>query len=170
MRIINIIYDQIIKEFLSELKSSGLSQNSIKFYKSDISSFISWFKLELRKTGIFAEEFKDLFPFIKPSISKTYKEQLILNNTPTVTINRKLSTLRRFSAFLRSKEFLPFDFAKNLQNIPVIIHPKSVSFHKITDGFRKHLEENKASNNTIKNYLADIHHFLNWINSHHATT
>lgn len=170
MRIISIIYDQIIDTFLNELKLSGLSQNSIKFYKSDISSFVSWFKLELRKTGILAEDFKDILPFVKLSFGESYKKNLILGSTPAVTINRKLSVLRRFSSFLYSKEFLSFDFAKNLQNISIAPSPKAINFHAITEDFRKHLEENKASKNTIKNYLADVHHFLNWIDTHHATT
>ncbi len=170
MRIIGIIYDQIIRSFLSDLKLSGLSQNSIRFYKSDISSFTLWLKLKIRKTGILADDFKDLLPFIKSSFGESYKNDLISKSTPDVTINRKLSVLRRFSDFLYSKEFLSFDFAKNLQNISVAAPKKTVNFYAIIEDFKKHLEENKASKNTIKNYLADIRHFLNWIDSHHAVT
>ena len=168
MRIIGIIYDQIIYAFLDDLKLSGLSQNSIRFYKSDVSSFTLWLKLKVRKTGILADDFKDLLPFIKSSIGESYKKELILKNTPVVTVNRKLSAIRKFSSFLYSKEFLSFDFAKDLPNISVAHLPKPINFHAITENFRKHLEENKASKNTIKNYLADIRHFLNWIDSHHA--
>lgn len=163
MHIIGIIYDQIISSFLDDLKLSGLSDNSIRFYKSDISSFVSWLKLELRKTGILSDNFKDLLPFIKPSFAENYKNNLILKGTPEVSINRKLSALRKFSDFLYSKEYLSFDFAKNLQNISVAVSKKTVNFYAITEDFRKHLEKNKASKNTIKNYLADIRHFLNWI-------
>lgn len=168
MRIISIIYDQIIDTFLNELKLSGLSQNSIRFYKSDISSFVAWFKLELRKTGILAEDFKDLFPFVKSSFGESYKKNLILRSTPAVTINRKLSVLRRFSSFLQSKEFLSFDFAKNLQNISIATSPKAINFHAITEDFRKYLEGSKASKNTIKNYLADVRHFLAWVNQNYV--
>lgn len=170
MRIISIIYDQIIKDFLNDLKLSGLSQNSIRFYKSDIFAFVSWFKLELRKTGIFVEDFKDQLPFIKSSLGEDYKKHLFSKDIPAVTINRKLSVIRKFSSFLQSKEFLPFDFAKNLQNTSIKLLSKKVNFQIITEDFKKHLEAGKASKNTIKNYLADIHHFLNWIDSHHATT
>lgn len=170
MRIISIIYDQIIDSFLNDLKLSGLSQNSIKFYKSDISSFITWYKSDLKKTGILAESFKELLPFLKPSVSENFKGSLVSNNTPQVTINRKLSALRKFSDFLYSEGLLSFDFAKNLQNISLNTSNKAVNFYSVVDEFRKHLEENKASQNTIKNYLADIRHFLNWIDSHHAVT
>ena len=165
----SIIYDQIIDTFLNDLKLSGLSQNSIKFYKSDISSFTLWLKLKVRKTGILADDFKDLLPFLKSSFGESYKNDLISKNIPTVTINRKLSVLRRFSDFLYSKEFLSFDFAKNLQNISITTSKKAVNFYAITEGFRKHLEKNKASKNTIKNYLADIHNFLNWVDSQPLT-
>ena len=89
---------------------------------------------------------------------------------PEVTINRKLSALRRFSSFLYSKELLSFDFADNLQNISLNASKKTVDFYSVVEDFKKHLEGNKASKNTIKNYLADIRHFLNWIDSHHAAT
>ena len=169
MRIIGIIYDQIIYAFLDDLKLSGLSQNSIRFYKSDISSFTLWLKLKVRKTGIFADDFKDLLPFIKPSFGESYKNDLISKSTPIVTINRKLSVLRRFSDFLYSKEFLSFDFAKNLQNISAAAPKKTINFYAITEDFRKHLEENKASKNTIKNYVTDVRHFLAWVNQNYAT-
>jgi len=168
MRIISIIYDQIIDTFSKELKLSGLSQNSIKFYKSDISSFVYWYKLELRKTGILADSFKELLPFLKSSVPDDYKGSLISKDVPLVSINRKLSALRKFSGFLYSKELLSFDFAKNLQNISANTHKKRVNFNAVIDEFKKHLEETKASKNTVKNYLADIHHFLNWIDLHHA--
>ena len=60
------------------------------------------------------------------------------------TINRRLSTLRKFFAFLKIPVASP--------NLPA------------TDplaGFKKHLESLKVSHNTIKNYLSDIRGFLN---------
>ena len=168
MRIISIIQDQIIKEFLNDLKLSGLSQNSIRFYKSDISSFISWLKLEIRKTGILTDSFKDILPFIKSSFGENYKKDLILKNIPRVTINRKLSVIRKFSNFLQSKEFLSFNFANNLQNISAAASKKTVVFHAVMEDFRKHLEKTKASKNTIKNYLADVRHFLAWVNQNYV--
>lgn len=166
----NIIYDQIISSFLNDLKTLGLSQNSIRFYKSDISSFASWLKSEVKNTGIIADDFKDIIPFIKPSFGENYKNVLVTKETPTVTINRKLSALRKFSNFLYSRKFLPFDFAENLQNISLAASKKTVNFYAITEDFRKHLEKNKASKNTIKNYLADIHHFLTWLDSNQPLT
>lgn len=170
MRIISIIYDQIIKSFLNDLKLSGLSENSIRFYKSDIFSFVSWLKLEIGKSGIFVDDFKGLLPFIKISFSENYKNNLISRAIATVTINRKLSAIRKFSNYLHSNDILSFDFAKDLQNISLPASRKTANFLAITENFKKHLQDNKASKNTIKNYLADIHHFLNWIDLHHATT
>lgn len=163
MRIINIIYDQIIESFLKDLKASGLSLNSIRFYKSDIFSFVSWIKKELRNTGIFVDTFSDILPFVKTSFAESYKKYLQSSHSPSQTINRKLSAIRKFSLFLYSQEILPLDFAKNLQNIPGLKRNNNTRLGSITESFKKHLEENKASKNTIKNYLADINHFLNWL-------
>ncbi len=169
MRIISIIQDQIINAFLKDLKDSNFSKNSIKFYKSDVSSFISWIKSEINKNGVFIENFKDSLPFIKTSFADNYKKDLLSKETPTATINRKLSAVRKFSSYIHTKNLLSFDFAKNLENITLSGSIKKVDFSLISEEFKKHLEINKASKNTIKNYIADINHFLNWLNSHNAT-
>ena len=162
MRIISIIQDQLISDFLGHLKSTGLSDNSIRFYKSDISHFAGWITLKVRSLGIFTEDLTDVIPFLKASMAPEYKKHLSQNNEAAKTINRRLSTLRRFSDFLVSKEILSFDFAKDLDNISLALSsPKLPS--SLVEEFKKHLEENKASRNTVKNYIADVRHFLNWI-------
>lgn len=169
MHIISIIQDQIINDFLEDLKSSGLSENSIRFYKSDISDFSSWLTSQIRLTGVFVESLAGTIPFLKQSHAISYKNYLIENKTAVKTINRKLSTLRRFSEFLVKEDIVSFDLSKDLNNISISSKPSNSKLN-IIEGFKEFLLLEKASRNTIKNYLADVRHFLNWIESKHATT
>ena len=67
---------------------------------------------------------------------------------------------------------ISFDLAQGLENIhdsvaKKIDHQKTEILSLIGD-FQKHLEQEKASKNTIKNYVADVKHFLTWIEINHA--
>ena len=168
MRIISIIQDQIINGFLKDLELSNLSKNSIRFYKSDVLDFSSWLISQIRSTGAFVECLKDTIPFLKKSHTFSYKIYLIQNKTAVKTINRKLSTLRKFSEFLSREGIISFDLCRDLENIPISLKPSNL-IPNIINNFEKFLLLEKASRNTIKNYLADVRHFLNWIESKHAT-
>ena len=168
MRIISIIQDQIINGFLKDLELSNLSKNSIRFYKSDVLDFSSWLISQIRSTGAFVECLKDTIPFLKKSHTFSYKIYLIQNKTAVKTINRMLSTLTKFYEFLSREGIISFDLCRDLENIPISLKPSNL-IPNIINNFEKFLLLEKASRNTIKNYLADVRHFLNWIESKHAT-
>jgi site-specific recombinase XerD len=172
MRIISIIQDQIISLFLDYLKTAGLSENSIRFYKSDLSRFRTWVINENRKLGIYSESFKDTVPFLKTGTSHEYKAYLIKSASSPKTINRQLSTLRRFSDFLRESGTLSFDLTRELENVADSscrkLSRESEKISTLIADFQKHLEGKNASKNTIKNYIADVRHFFTWIDIYHA--
>lgn len=172
MGIISIIQDRVIDGFINYLKSSGLSKNSIRFYKSDLSHFSGWIVDKNKKLGVSAETFMDTVPFLKVGVAHEYKTHLIDCKIPPKTINRKLSTLRRFSDYLVSSGIISFDLAQGLENIPGLvvsnISRETDQFMSLVADFQKHLESQKASKNTIKNYVADVKHFFTWIEINHA--
>ncbi|MDP3245290.1 MAG: site-specific integrase, partial [bacterium] len=88
-----------------------------------------------------------------------YKKFLIENKTPAKTINRKLSTLRNLSRFLIISQIINFDFTEDLTNITTAGEER-LQIHPLVVGFQKHLEAEKVSASTIKNYLADIRQFI----------
>lgn len=160
--------DEIIYNFLIYLKSSGLSENSIKFYKSDLSAFVGWKINEMKRLGVQAEDFKGILPFLKPSDTQGYKNYLLQNKAPVSSVNRRLSSLRRISVFLNSSGVIDFDLAKNLENVSVAMKNNRYELCFLVKDFQKHLEAKKASKNTIKNYTADIQQFLSWFDHHYA--
>lgn len=161
----NPLLDITSKEFIEYLNSLGVSKNSIKFYRSDLNHFTGWLLLRIRALGILAEDFTQAIPFLKPSFTQEYKKYLVKNTNATKTINRRLSTLRNLSRFLLESQILNFNFAEGLTNISTSPNGsvEKLQIHPLVNGFQKHLEAEKVSQNTIKNYIADIRQFINWI-------
>jgi site-specific recombinase XerD len=172
MRIIGIIHDQIIDAFLNHLKASGLSKNSIKFYKSDVLLFSTWVVNKTKSLGVAAESFKETLPFLKPSFAEEYKTHLIECKSSHKTVNRQLSTLRNFADFLNTSGHTSFNLAQNLVNLSLSVTKEKKKdpdeILNLIEAFEMHLESQKASKNTIKNYLADVKHFFSWLELNHA--
>jgi site-specific recombinase XerD len=117
--------------------------------------------------GTYIDELSELVPFLSPNIAHEYKDFMVENSLPLKTINRRLSTLRHLSKFLTSSQIIDLDFTGGIQNTG-IIHEKSLVPASLIDSFSSHLEAQKISRNTIKNYQSDIRQFLAWLEKNHA--
>lgn len=89
--------DKLIQNFLRHLIDKGVSRSSLKYYKSDISSFLSW-------TGSRKIDSKLVREYIN-------SERL---TTPVSTLNRRLSTLRNYA------NFIGHDFMSGIENVTSI--------------------------------------------------
>lgn len=154
--------DKITKDFILHLEESGISPISLKNYKSDINHFSAWFILKVKTLGVFAETLTECIPFFSREIGQQYKSFLINNETPNQTSNRRLSTLRNLSRFMVMTQIINFDFMEGLSGAGIL--PSEKSIDPIIEKFTKHLEKEKASKNTVKNYVADLRHFVSWVN------
>jgi site-specific recombinase XerD len=96
-------------------------------------------------------------------VGQDYKKFLVDNATPIQTTNRRLSTLRNLSRFMVATQIIDFDFMDGLTGAGITPNVKSAD--PILEKYAKHLESQKASKNTIKNYVADVKHFISWVNS-----
>jgi len=164
----NTSLDKTSQEFIKYLESAGISTSSVKFYKSDLNHFTAWLLFRIRSLGILADELTQAIPFLKSAFAHEYKKFLIENKTPAKTINRKLSTLRNLSRFLIISQIINFDFTENLTNITTAGEER-FQIHPLVEGFQKHLEAEKVSASTIKNYLADIRQFIFWVQNQPLT-
>jgi site-specific recombinase XerD len=141
----------------------GISKNTLRFYRSDLAHFSGWLILTVKRIGLYVESLSEAIPYLTSSLVREYKESLTQNQTPKTTINRKLSTLRHFARFLKASNILDFDFMQEITNVSKAKRmPKPKESDLIKD-FREHLESQKTSRNTIKNYLSDVRHFLTWL-------
>ena len=160
--------DSITANFLTYLKSLQLCQNSLRFYKSDLKHFFLWMASLLKRQGVFVSELQEIVPFLKPELAHKYRQSLLDGQTAVKTLNRRLSTLRRFADYLFTHDFLSLNFAADIENVSLKSQGclEGPSLTKLLTGFENHLRAEKASGNTIKNYLADIHHFSVWYTQH----
>jgi site-specific recombinase XerD len=152
----------IKQKFLDYLKDLGISPKSHKNYRSDISHFSGWFLLIIRKWGVVTSEFSEAIPFINQKSATEYKLFLIKNKVADKTINRRLSTLRHLSRFLTASQILDFDFMEGITNLSLV---SSSDTYPLLPQFEKYLSKEKASNNTIRNYVNDVKQFLAWLES-----
>jgi site-specific recombinase XerD len=154
--------DTVKNEFLKHLSSLGLSTKSLKNYKSDLNHFLSWAILKVRSYGSFVEDLTDIVPFLSPSITQEYQGFMTQSKTSTKTANRRLSTLRHLAKFLIYSQITDINFMDNIENTS-LIPSKKRGENPFLLQFKTHLEAEKVSPNTVKNYLNDIKQFLNWI-------
>lgn len=153
---------KFLNSFYNYLSSCGVSDKSLKYYRSDITHFTGWTILKVRTWGIFAESLTEIIPFINTRLAHEYQTFLSLNNISPKTINRRLSTLRHLSRFLLVSQISNSDFMKGISNIAGST-PQTASVHPLLSQFQKELETEKVSKNTVRNYLSDVRHFINWL-------
>ena len=154
--------DNISGSFYEYLARMGISPKSVKYYRSDLSHFSGWIILKIRSWGVFAESMSEVIPFLSTRIAQEYRSFLTQNSISPKTVNRRLSTLRHLSRFLVLSQISNSDFMEGISNISIGSFQSS-SMHPLILGFQQRLEAEKVSKNTIKNYLSDIKHFINWL-------
>lgn len=131
---------------------------------SDLNNFASWLIAYSTKIGAHADNLTEAVPFINDETAQTYKAHLASSTASKLTINRRLSTLRKFGTFLVEENILDTNFTTNLENFSVATK-KIQNSSKIKDdiaGFEEYLATQGVSKNTMKNYSADIRQFLAW--------
>jgi site-specific recombinase XerD len=149
--------DKITDKFNAYLKTLSLSNKTLVNYASDINHFKSWLISKVKALGASAETFTECIPFINKNSVSDYKQDLISQNTPEKTINRRLSTLRKLDKFLFDNQITDFRFSENVGNI--LKHAPEAGSNLIKQ-FEKSLSEANISKNTIKNYLSDVKQYI----------
>ena len=150
----------ILQNFLKYLTDLGISHKSHKNYRSDISHFSSWFMSNVRKWGVITDEFSETIPLLNHESASEYRQFLIAKKVADKTINRRLSTLRHLSRFLTATQILDFNFMEGIVNIS---QTSDSNNYPLLSQFAKHLGNEKASSNTIKNYVNGVKQFLSWV-------
>ena len=113
---------QLIRSFLDVLISeNGLSQNTISSYKNDLDLFLKFIS---KKNKNLTEVNEDLF--------KEYLHGLSKDNIKTSSLNRKISSLKRFFKFLeiegiiKNNPALEIKQAKSAKNLPKYLSPEEI--------------------------------------------
>jgi site-specific recombinase XerD len=144
--------------FKKFLLAENVSPITLKNYLSDLRHFLGWltfyWKSNCSNTAFLIDQ--NLIESLKQVEDDTiekYKSYLIANNIPLKTINRRLSTLRKFFSFCISQGWLKENPAKKIQNLKLKID-------SIISSFALSLEKENLDQKTIKSYLEVVQEFL----------
>lgn len=143
------------------LQIQKVSPVTVKNYVVDVNHFLDWLA---QKTGIKHQIVgKAIFGLFTEETLNEYKTDLLQNRTPLSTLNRRLSTLRKFGQFGKNQGWLSEmpSITSEVFSRQTLASPPNCSL--VLGNFQKHLEKEKVSQITIKNYLSDLRHFLNWL-------
>jgi len=149
-----------IEEKQCKLRQKRLTKTSVKNYLSDLRHFLGWLiiKLKVKNPSLNIDDLTaDKFVSqITLDLIEDYKGYLLENNIPIKTVNRRLSTLRKFFSFCISQGWLKENLAKKISNVKKDLLEKT----DILLQFKKDLEKEGLDKKTIKSYLEDIQEFL----------
>ncbi len=99
-----------------------IAKSTLKNYVSDLKHFLGWSVLKLKTKKSQNESIETLSPqkfvqFLDEKIIKEYVEYLVQNNIPHKTVNRRLSTLRKFFSFCIDQGWLKENPGKKVKNL-----------------------------------------------------
>mgnify|MGYP001123228669 CR=1 FL=1 len=140
--------------FRRYLKNQNLSSLTVKNYVADVKNFLSWLNQKYHINYRLTDQ--SFFHLLTAETIEQYKKDLLSQKTPLSTLNRRLSTLRKFGQFAQSQGWLVKNPASTVENV-------QISETNILAAFGGYLEKEKVSSATLKNYLSDLRHFINWV-------
>lgn len=152
-------------------RKKRLTRISIKNYLSDLRHFLGWLTFKIQSNPSLQQSISTSFDqsqfisIINTNIILNYKSYLIENNIPTKTINRRLSTLRKFCSFCISQGWIKENPAKKVSNINLTkkstsTYPQNKIDSDILQQFHQDLIKENLDRSTIKSYLDDVREFF----------
>ena len=127
--------------FRDYLGTCRISKISIKNYASDLKHFLTWFMYKRIDTTT-DESHLDLFiSSISPQVVRDYIEYLQNDSIPVLTINRRLSTLRKFFVFCQKREIVLNNPVVDIRNLE---RPSLKQEIKVTQQVEKTANEEEA--------------------------
>lgn len=141
--------------------NAKLSPVSIRNYQSDLRHFLGWYVFYLKASPKYTrflgdfESDSSLFSILDEKIVEEYKQYLRLNRIPFKTINRRLSTLRKFCSFCISQGWLRDNPAKKIANSGTV---KEYKF--FLNEFKGALEKDELIPLEIRGVVSDVEEFL----------
>lgn len=154
----------ITSHFRNYLIAKKISLLSVKNYLADVRHFLN-FKGYAEEAIIGLPQVEQLTGIFSAKGVEDYKQKLRLLGVSSRTINRRLSSLRQFGQFLVSQSFLSENPAVQISNLPRgrQVSKEEIQQEKTLKEFKNYLWEKGTSKLTMKNYLADMRQFLNWM-------
>ena len=144
--------------YLQSHKCSGVT---VRNYVADLNHFFNWL---YQKTQI-SHEVAGLgtLKLFNAETLQEYQHDSVQAQTPPATINRRQASLRKFAEFALNQGWLAVNPTVKMSNIDTQDSPLTAS--NLLQKFSKYLQKEHISPISIKNYVADTKHFINWLDS-----
>jgi len=178
-------FEANFREFLIIEKVAPVT---LKNYLSDLRHFLGWLPIYWKTNNdsvtlkqVYTEKIPnqvwDVIRSVQHDTIKNYCSYLSQNQTPIKTINRRLSTLRRFFSFCISQGWTTQNPAKHIANIPSpriqdkscdnglilkteVIEQPQHSIKNIVAEYKTYLIKNKVVEKEISLIVSDIDEFI----------
>lgn len=154
------------KQYLLTVNTKPLNSITIKNYLSDLRHFWGWIQQEFRIQNL---EFRiENVQNVKTETIKNYIEYQKLGGIPTKTVNRRLSTLRKFGSFCISQGWMKENVFKKISNVATnkgrligneVATPAERARNDILDQYEQYLVKQNLDRQNIKNLIADVEEF-----------
>ena len=155
-------FEPTFREYLSAVIK--LSPISIKNYLSDFRFFCGWFEGNSDEDQSAWEDEKSVLKSVTESTIEAYKQYLIDNKLPVKTINRRLSSLRKFGEFALSQGWIDANPARKIRNHG--LKDRSKDNEKIAmNEFKSYLNNQHLSDAQIEALTNDVNEFFSIISS-----
>jgi len=145
-------------EFKKYLFAEKISPVSLKNYLSDFRHFAGWMEFYIKANSNVGAKFispekraileSPLQEFINEKTISEYRTYLIENNLPRKTINRRLSTVRKFCSFGISQGWLKENPGKKVSNISFLSSRSSER--------NEHVEGSKKKDSSTEFTLSEV--------------
>ncbi len=135
---------------------------SIKNYLSDFRHFAGWImsviptEMEGSSQKDSSTDARNDINFINIKLVSEYRTYLSENNIPHKTINRRLSTIRKFCSFCISQGWMKENPAKQVANLKTVFGQRQ----SLLEEFEADLLKNNLDSTTVNSYLSDVREFL----------
>lgn len=137
---------------------------TIKNYLSDLRHFLGWFVVRLKNKNIELDtiDSDNLSDHLTSNEIAQYRAYLKENGIPVKTINRRLSTLRKFCSFCISQRWMDENPAKHIKNIT---HASSelntqVNNDLVLENFKKSLIEEGLAQQEAQKLITEVRDLL----------
>lgn len=133
-------------QFATYLLAENVAHSSVKHYQSDIRHFLGWAT-------------SNHISFSQETVER-YIEYLTANSIPSKTINRRLSSLRKFGSFCINQGWMKENPAKHVRNTNSTDSKQITQMSQVEKEYLDYLDKEKMSPDEKKIAVEDIREFL----------
>ncbi len=158
------------KNYLASQAAPKLSPATLANYVSDVEVFLTWLAKGSRSATVPSTQTISATILANQLTSAVFQNyanfvSAAQNQIHPATAQRYFSSLRRFGEFLKATGLAASNPAAEIK--PTTIN---LTIDQVLNDFRNELIRQKLSPSTIKNYVSDVSHYLQWAKEYIKTT